>query len=154
METLGRLQNETRSKIPLLSHGMTTMGCQVDQFGKLARDYPDVPVLIAHGAGYQNLYFANADALRDEPNLYADTSMCTVDDNRLRGVARLAGIEKIVFGTDAFTRGHEHIYGNFFYVLERAFPSPDDQDLLFGGNISRIMGLESRRGMTATALPG
>ena len=143
METLARLQRETDSRIPLIAHGMTTMGCQVDQFGKLAQDYPDVPVIIAHGAGYQNLYFANPDALRDQPNLYADTSMCTIDDNRLRGVAKLAGVEKIIFGTDAFTRGHEHLYGNFFFVLERAFPDPDDRELLFGGNISRILGLQA-----------
>jgi uncharacterized protein len=143
METLVRLQQETHSAIPLLSHGMTTLGSQPDQFGKVARDYPDVPIIIAHGAGYQNLYFGNSDALREHPNLYADTSMCTIDDNRLRSVARLAGVDKIIFGTDAFTRGHENIYGNFFFVLERAFPRPEDQELIFGGNISRILGLES-----------
>src|SRR5262245_17738776 len=142
METLDRLQRELDKRIPMMCHGMTTMGCQVDQFGKLACDYPDVHIIIAHGAGYQNLYFANPDALRREPNLYADTSMCTIDDNRLRSIARLAGIEKIIFGTDAFTHGHEHIYGNFFFVLERAFPDAEDRELLFGGNISRILGHE------------
>lgn len=142
METIVRLQKETGRPFPVLSHGMTTFGAQPDQFGKVARDYPDVPVIIAHGAGFQNLYFASIDPLRDVPNLYADTAMCTIDDNSLRGVARHAGIPKIIFGTDTFVRSHENLYGNYFYVLERAFPDPADQKQIFHDNLAGILGLD------------
>lgn len=140
MRTLSRLQKKKKRKIPILSHGMTTIGCMPDQFGTLAAAHPDVPIIIAHGAGFQNLYFPSYAPLKRHANLYADTAMTTIDDAHLRGVARSVGVEKIVFGSDHFSRDHGNLYGNFFYVLEHAFPDKKEREAILGGNLARIMG--------------
>ena len=138
METVVELQREIKRKIPILSHGMTILGGQPDQFARLANDYPEVNIVIAHGAGFQNLYFAGLGQAKKCPNLYYDTAMLTVDDAHMLGVVSQVGIEKIIFGSDHFTRAHTNLYGNFFYVLERAFPEKSDLDKVLGGNLARI----------------
>jgi predicted TIM-barrel fold metal-dependent hydrolase len=140
MDALVRLQQQTGHRIPMVSHGMTTLGAQPDQFARLAADYPEVSMVIAHGAGYQNLRFASKAPIAAHPNLYVDTSMMMIDDTDLVETARLVGIEKIIFGTDHFNRAQANLYGNSFYVLERAFPDPADRRRILGGNLSRILG--------------
>jgi len=136
------LQEETGRAIPILSHGMTTIGAMPHQFGRLAGSYPDVPVIIAHGAGFQCLYFPSMQPVQEHDNLFVDTAMTTVDDTRLVGVAQTLGLHKIIFGSDHFSRAQKNLYGNFFYILERAFPDPEERELIVGGNMSKILGYE------------
>ncbi len=152
IEALVRLQAETGRHLPLIAHGMTTIGAQVDQFAKLAADYPDISIIIAHGAGFQNLYFPSKSPITQHANLYVDTAMATVDDSDMRNVARTIGIEKILFGTNLSRRDQLHLYGNYRYILERTFPDPRDREQLFGGNIARLLGLsDGQPGDRATA---
>ncbi|TFH42204.1 MAG: hypothetical protein E4H01_13820 [Lysobacterales bacterium] len=139
METIIELQRETGRKIPILSHGMTTLGAQPDQFARVANDYPEVNIVIAHGAGFQNLYFAGLGQAKKCPNLYYDTAMLTADDAYLLGVVKQVGIDKIIFGSDHFTRAHTNLYGNFLYVLQRAFPDKFDLERVLGGNLARLL---------------
>jgi len=141
MEAAVALQKETGVRIPILSHGMTTIGAMPDQFGRLAGRYPDVSIIIAHGAGFQNLYFPSFDALVEHDNLFVDTAMTTVDDLHLIGVAGRIGVRKIVFGSDHFARGQRNLYDNFRYVLGRAFPDPAERSLIMGGNMTRILAM-------------
>ena len=140
MSAVVRLQQQTGSRIPILSHGMTTIGAMPDQFGKLASAYPNVAIIIAHGAGFQNLYFPSMEPVKTNENLFVDTAMTTVDDSRLAGVASSIGANKIIFGSDHFYRGQKNLYGNFFYILERAIPDSAERDLILRGNIARILG--------------
>jgi hypothetical protein len=142
MDTLQTLQRETGRKLPVLSHGMTTMGCTPDQFASLARRYPDVPIIMGHGAGFQNLYFPSIRPVKELHNLFADTAMTTVDDSRLIEVTRIVGAEKVIFGSDHWSREQKNLYGNFFFVLERAFPDPEQRRLILGGNIAKVLGLQ------------
>jgi predicted TIM-barrel fold metal-dependent hydrolase len=144
METVSGLQKDTGMRIPVISHGMTTIGAMPDQFGRLAGRYPDVTIIIAHGAGFQNLYFPSYAALTEHDNLFVDTAMTTIDDQHLVGVARQIGVEKVIFGTDHFVRGHTNLYGNFRYVLERAFPDPADRRLIMGRNMARILAMPTQ----------
>lgn len=139
MEAVVALQKETGVRLPILSHGMTTIGAMPDQFGRLASRYPDASIIIAHGARSQNLYFPSSETLVERDNLFVDTAMTTVDDLHLIGVAGRIRVKKIVFGSDHFARGQKNLYGNFWYVLERAFPDPAERRLIMGGNIARIL---------------
>jgi predicted TIM-barrel fold metal-dependent hydrolase len=121
---------------------MTTMGCTPDQFASLARRYPDVPIIMGHGAGFQNLYFPSIRPVKELHNLFADTAMTTVDDSRLIEVTRIVGAEKVIFGSDHWSREQKNLYGNFFFVLERAFPDPEQRRLILGGNIAKVLGLQ------------
>jgi hypothetical protein len=141
MEAVVALQMETGRRLPIVSHGMTTIGAMPDQFARLAGRHPEVTIIIAHGAGFQNLYFPSFEPLAEHDNLFVDTAMTTVDDGHLIGVADRLGVEKIIFGSDHFSSGQGNLYGNFQYVLERAFPDPADRALIMGGNMARIMAL-------------
>ena len=142
MNTLAALQEETGRKIPVLSHGMTTIGAMPHQFGRLAGSYPDVPIIIAHGAGFQCLYFPSMQPVGEHDNLFVDTAMTTVDDSRLIGVAQMLGVPKIIFGSDHFFRGQKNLYRNFFHILEGAFPDAADRAMILGGNMAGILGCE------------
>ncbi len=142
MDALAGLQSEVGRKLPVLSHGMTTMGCTPDQFASLARACPDVPFIIGHGAGFQNLYFPSIRPVKELPNLFADTAMTTVDDSRLTAVTRMVGAEKVVFGSDHWSTDQQNLYGNFRFVLERALPDEAQRRLVMGGNLARILGGE------------
>jgi hypothetical protein len=141
MEAVVALQKEMGVRIPILSHAMTTIGAMPDQFGRLAGRYPDVSIILAHGAGFQNLYFPSFEALVEHDNLFVDTAMATVDDLHLVGVAGRISVRKIVFGSDHFARGQRNLYGNFRHLLERAFPDPGERGLIMGGNMARILDL-------------
>lgn len=141
METVAALQKQTGRRLPVISHGMTTIGAMPDQFARLAGKYPDVTIIIAHGAGFQNLYFPSFDPLAEHDNLFVDTAMTTVDDLHLLEVARKVGVRKVIFGSDHFARGQTNLYGNFRYVLERAFPDPADRRLIMSANMAGILGL-------------
>ncbi len=141
MDAVVALQKETGARIPILSHGMTTIGAMPDQFGRLAGRYPDVTIIIAHGAGFQNLYFPSIEPIAEHDNLFVDTAMTTIDDLHLIGVTARIGVRKVVFGSDHFARGQKNLYGNFRYVLERAFPDPADRHLIMGGNMARILSM-------------
>jgi uncharacterized protein len=140
MGTVVRLQDELGMRLPILSHGMTTIGAQPDQFVRLAAAYPGVSLVIAHGGGFQNLYFPSIQPVTQCPNLYVDTSMTTVDDSHLLNVTAALGVGKVVFGSDHFARNQGHLYENFFYVLERAFPRPEDQERVFSSTLRAILG--------------
>ena len=112
-----------------------------DQFGRLAGRYPTVSIIIAHGAGFQNPYFPSFEPLTEHDNLFVDTAMTTVDDGHLIGVAARLGVEKIIFGSDHFASGQKNLYGNFRYVLERAFPDPEERRLVMGESMARILAL-------------
>lgn len=140
MDTISKLQMELKIKIPVLSHGMTTIGGQPDQFAKLAMSYPDINIVIAHGAGFQNLYFAEIDMAKKCPNLYFDTAMLTVDDSRFKQVFNEVGPDRIIFGSDHFNRDHTNLYTNYYYVLERAISDKRDLEKILGGNLRHILG--------------
>jgi hypothetical protein len=139
IEAVRALQRQTGRRIPVLCHGMTTIYCMPDQFATLARAYPDVTIIIAHGAGYQNLYFPSMAPVVPLKNVYVDTSMTTIDDGRLLDITARLGADRVIFGADHFTRGQKNLYGNFLFVLERAFPDPAVRKLILGGNFQRLL---------------
>ena len=143
MASLVRLQRETHTKIPIISHGMTSMGTIPDQFGRLASKYPDVPIIIAHAAGYQSLSPPISKELaRANRNLFADTAMATIDDAYLINTARTIGADRVIFGSDHTNRAQKNSYGNFLYIIERAFPDMEERKRILGGNIAEILGYE------------
>jgi predicted TIM-barrel fold metal-dependent hydrolase len=123
METVVALQGETGRTLPIICHGMTTMGAMPEHFAMLAARYPSIPIIIAHGGGFQNLY------------------LTTIDDCHLISVAGRLGVDRVLFGTDHFARSQQNLYRNFRFVLEGAFPDPADRAKVLGGTAARLLGL-------------
>jgi predicted TIM-barrel fold metal-dependent hydrolase len=141
METVLELQQETGRSLPIICHGMTTMGAMPDHFAMLAARYPSVPIIIAHGGGFQNLYFTSIDPAAAHDNLFVDLAMCTIDDCHLLSVASRLGVGKVLFGTDHFARSQRNLYRNFLFVLEGAFPDPADRAQVLGSTAARLLDL-------------
>lgn len=144
MNTIARLQKEMNIKIPILSHGMTTLGATPEVFGVLASKYPDISIIIAHGAGFQGLYLPSMLPVKKYENLFADTGLTNLDDFSLRMVARTVGVNKIIFGSDRFSRDQKNLYGNFFHAIKRAFPDLEERKLILGANMAKILELQNR----------
>jgi len=141
MDTVGELQQTAGRAIPVLCHGMTTMGAMPEHFAALAARHPGVPIIIAHGGGFQNLYFTSIAPVAKHENLLVDLAMTTVDDCHLLGVAKMIGVGKVLFGSDHFIRTQKNLYRNFLFMLDGAFPDPEDRRKILSGNAMRLLGL-------------
>ena len=141
MDAVGELQQTTGRAIPVLCHGMTTMGAMPEHFAALAARHPGVPIIIAHGGGFQNLYFTSIAPVAKHENLFVDLAMTTVDDCHLLGVAKTIGVGKVLFGSDHFIRTQKNLYRNFLFMLDGAFPDPEDRRKILSGNAMRLLGL-------------
>lgn len=142
MEAVAELQQQTGRTIPILCHGMTTLGAMPEHFAVLAARYPSIPIIIAHGGGFQNLYFTSIGAIASHSNLFVDLAMTTVDDAHLLSVVNRVGVGKVLFGSDHFARAQRNLYRNFRFVLEGAFPDPADRERVLGGTAAHMLALE------------
>lgn len=114
-----------------------------------AAEFPEVNFILPHfGCGF----FEEAlEAAREFPNVYFDTASSnswitpplTLQDVFKRTLEML-GPERILFGTDSsyFPRGwRKDIFEQQRDILNALQVSPQNQALIFGGNIARILGI-------------
>jgi predicted TIM-barrel fold metal-dependent hydrolase len=110
---------------------------EVHPLGLIAREYPEVPLIIPHLGSFADDWRAHEtviDLLSRLPNVYTDTSGVRRFDY-LREAVRRAGSHKVIFGTD----------GPFLHpALElekiRLLGLPYEHErLVTGGNLSRLL---------------
>ncbi len=133
----------------------------------IATEYPDVPILIAH-IGVQGFFYfgAYADmallvAARHE-NVYLETSSAPYEVVAKAVADPAIGPERVIFGTDTPAPfGHYRYQGNAYpsygkvpptsypdhykydlEVIERLPLHDREKDLILGGNIARLLGIE------------
>jgi len=91
----------TRKGCPLLTH---TLGgdptCSPKMFDALARDYPQVPILLGH-AGNNLAGVAEAvEVCRHRDNVFLDLNYATIHYGVVEYLVDRVGVEKLVFGSD------------------------------------------------------
>lgn len=101
---------------------------------EIAKDFPDVPTLIAHSGVIWNVMEAILVAGRTS-NLYLETSATQLID--VQTMMTSVGPDKIVMGTD---------WPCFDFELEllklsKAIPNPDDLAKVTGGNLAGLLGI-------------
>ncbi|MFA6930575.1 MAG: amidohydrolase family protein [Lentisphaeria bacterium] len=116
---------------------------------EFAKRHPGVNVIMAHMAGiFQNgnyPYFPNQDKLEkvcsmNLPNVYIDTAhfLMYVYPGVMETMLKLAGAEKIVFGTDAPLQGPMQM--RFAIEIIQALPiSQDDKDKILWKNAAHLL---------------
>lgn len=122
--------------------GLAIVNALDDQFvsplriEEIAKDHPDVPVLIAHMGTVWDVTEAVLVADRTD-NVYLETSCATTLDLTLayEGVDP----EKIVMGTD-WPADHFEVQ---LRKVHDAVPDEDDRQLIKGGNMARLLGIDS-----------
>lgn len=85
--------------VPVLFHTWNDDLSHPCRVGKLAKLFPEITILMGH-MGWEAFYEA-AFLAKELPNVYLDTTGFYNEIRTLREVVRIAGKEKVVFGTDA-----------------------------------------------------
>lgn len=122
-----------------------------DHIRRLAERFPTVPVILYHTyLGPQEGRHRAAEHVREQPNLYLETSWC-----RWRTIVQLVeetGPERVLFGSDASVDGPHHYcrhppnvegqetYNEGLIPLTRAL-GPQAARLVLGDNARRLFGL-------------
>lgn len=123
-----------KNKLVVLVNALDDPFCAPLSIEEISKNFPKVPVLIAHMGTIWNVNEAILVAKRN-PNIYLETSGSQLIDVKLayRGV----GAGQIVMGTDW--------PGSDFDLerakIARAIPSASDRELVEGGNLARLLGL-------------
>ncbi|MGD1992062.1 MAG: amidohydrolase family protein [Anaerolineae bacterium] len=135
-ELVGPLLEICRShQVPIIAHGMADNPYTMPlQFGEIAVQFPDVPLIMAHSGFLWGIEQALRVAQRC-PNIYLETSVIDATDVILF-VSEL-GPERVIMGTDT----------PFGFIdlemqkIERAIADPDARRLVMGGNVQRLLRL-------------
>jgi len=101
---------------------------------EISRNFPGVPVLIAHMGAVWNVPEACIVAARND-HIFLETSSTLLAD---RTAYRRVGPERIVMGTEY--PGHDFDLERM--KIAKAIEDPTDRALVEGGNIARILGLD------------
>jgi predicted TIM-barrel fold metal-dependent hydrolase len=107
---------------------------------KIARMYPDLPILCAHmgGVGHHDLTASMIEFARECPNLHLIGS--AVREIPVLNAIRALGAERVSFGSDTpFALMHVRL-AMYRALLDDTF-TPEQRAAVLGGNIARLFGL-------------
>jgi predicted TIM-barrel fold metal-dependent hydrolase len=122
--------------VPAFSHGGSEEFNMPFDFEELARTFPDVPIILGHMGAYGAVDAAILAASRT-PNLYLDTSLCSLSD--LKAAIRIAGADKLLMSTD--WPGSDFRIENL--KLELATEgSPEARRKIAGENYAQLAGMK------------
>jgi len=111
--------------------------CAPTAFGPLAERYPQVPIILLH-SGSMTAAFEGAIALaRQHANLYLDLSGSYITGPWIARMVSEAGAERVIFSSDIPFIDLRYSLGRVVF----AQLTLEEQKLVLGGNIRRLMGL-------------
>ena len=101
----------------------------------MARTFPTVPLLMVHMGVFWSTDHA-VEVAKEYPNVYLDTSRAPIFE--IQVAVNAVGPQQIIWGTDApFVD-----YDVEFHKMARATSDPAGYELIVGGNIARLLGIE------------
>lgn len=121
--------------IPIISHGASDLYNSPLEFAEMARRFPKVPLLMAHCGFFWSVDQA-VDLAKEIPNLYLEVSRVPIFE--ISEAVRELGPMQVVWGTDSPFVDYEWE----FKKMERVTDSKEAYELIVGGNIARILGIE------------
>lgn len=119
---------------PLLIHtyGPGTPGQVLD----LAKDCPDLPIIMGHGGA--DAWREAAEAITQAPNLYMEFCCSILETDKVRRSIEIAGVGNILFGSDLDLIHPGFIAGCY----EEAGLSPAEMEKILHKNASRLFGID------------
>jgi predicted TIM-barrel fold metal-dependent hydrolase len=104
--------------------------------GALCRRFPDVTVLMDH-MGYREWVSDAIEAARDNPNLYLGTTIASFEPTTVERAVRELGPERVIYGSN-----WPNLYSDLAVeAIRRQKLGSEAEALIFGGNLSRILGI-------------
>jgi predicted TIM-barrel fold metal-dependent hydrolase len=102
--------------------------------GALARRFPEVPIIMDH-MGYREWGGDAIAAARDNPNIYLGTTIASNEPSSVVGAIKALGPERVIYGSNA-----PALYSDLAVTaLKRQKLGQEVEELLFGGNLARIL---------------
>lgn len=106
------------------------------QIGALCHRYPEVPVIMDH-MGYRSWLHDAILAAQDNPNLYLGTTIASFEPACIERAVKDVGAERVIFGSNLMA-----LYADLAAeAIRRQKLGSDVEALVFGGNLSRLLGL-------------
>jgi predicted TIM-barrel fold metal-dependent hydrolase len=123
--------------LPVLSH---TWGgdrtCSPEVLGKLAEEYPNVPVILGHSGGTPAGYDEAIAVAKKQENIFLETCCSSVVYGMIERFVREVGADRVLFGSDMpFVNANAQI-GKILYAR---IPDQDKRKIL-GLNMAEIIG--------------
>jgi predicted TIM-barrel fold metal-dependent hydrolase len=126
--------------VPILHHAFHVHYVMEDQprmtdsghLAELGRRYPEAMLICAHFSGGCDWEWT-IKAARHAPNVFLDTSGSATDDGSVDLAVAVAGVDRVVFGTDSSMTG---CVGK----IRGAELSAEDKAKILGGNMARLLG--------------
>ncbi len=118
--------------LPIIAYGGANILSSPNMFEEMAKTFPDVNILLAHGGQMYETRSAIEVAKR-QPNVYIETS--SMFARRITSLLNEQMLEKIIFGTDS-------PYGDFRLEVEKiklVEPNEEKQKLIFYKTIEMIL---------------
>jgi predicted TIM-barrel fold metal-dependent hydrolase len=114
-----------------------------EKLGRLVADFPEIDFVGAHMGGLCAPVREIKEHLAPRQNLYLDTSNAAhvLSREEFVGMLQLHGPEHILFGTDWPWFSHEEEVRRIEDLSQQAGFSFQERSRVFGGNISRLLGL-------------
>ncbi|MDD4792250.1 MAG: amidohydrolase family protein [Firmicutes bacterium] len=122
--------------VPVLFHTWNDDFSHPQRIGNLARKFPKVKVVMGH-MGFEAFYDA-AFLAEELPNVYLDTTGFYNEVRTLREVVRIAGAEKVVFGTDGPAL---NIPVELAKIVQGDI-SEQAKEMILGPNAAKLLGLK------------
>lgn len=121
-------------RMVLISHGASDLYNAPPEFGRLARAFPDVPVMAAHSGTFWS-HDQAIEVAAENPNLYLETARVPVFE--VTHSIRELGAEKVVWGTDSPFVDYEFE----FTKMRGCVRTDEEHSLVCGGNLARLLDL-------------
>ena len=89
------------NRLVVLSHTWESdKNCGPGMFGKIATDYPEAKIILAHAGGTQEGCRQTIEVLRGHENLYLDTATSQLHIGMIERFVGELGAERVLFGSD------------------------------------------------------
>jgi len=121
-------------RVPILCHGLCEWSNTPWQFAEMARRFPEVTLIMAHG-GHLWLREDALEVVGRHANLYVESSL--MYSGYIRRYVEEIGPERVLMGTDSPVEEFEVEMRK----IEMAVEDKGHRELVMGGNIARILGL-------------
>jgi predicted TIM-barrel fold metal-dependent hydrolase len=109
--------------------------CLPWQIGKVARLFPEMPLIMDH-MGFRYYVDGAIDMAEEHKNIYLQTALVSVP-----GYIRLAvdhlGADRVIYGSD-YPTGHPDV---MLACVEAARLKPQDKEAVLGGNLARLLAM-------------
>jgi predicted TIM-barrel fold metal-dependent hydrolase len=124
-------------KLPVSIHSGAQF-CLPWQIAHLARQFPDVPVIMDH-MGWRYYVDGAINVAQEVPNIYLETALVAMPGYIRMAVDKVGG-DRVIYGCD-YPTGHP---APMIECIKAAKLNPRDEALVMGGNLARLLNLSAK----------